>query len=68
MRMYDLILKKRNGGTLTEDEITYMIDGYTREEIRREISGNFCRCTGYENILNAIEKALQNNEPEGGGA
>ena len=33
MRMYDLILKKRNGGTLTEDEITYMIDGYTREEI-----------------------------------
>ena len=30
MRMYDLILKKRNGGTLTEDEITYMIDGYTR--------------------------------------
>ena len=41
---------------------------YTREEIRREISGNFCRCTGYENILNAIEKALQNNEPEGGGA
>ena len=41
---------------------------YTREEIRREISGNYCRCTGYENILNAIEKALQNNEPEGGGA
>lgn len=40
---------------------------YTREEIRREISGNFCRCTGYENILNAIESALQKNQSEGGG-
>jgi len=27
-----------------------------REEIRRQISGNLCRCTGYENIVNAIEK------------
>lgn len=31
---------------------------YTREELRREISGHLCRCTGYENILNAIEKVL----------
>lgn len=29
---------------------------YTREEIKKQISGNFCRCTGYENIINAIEK------------
>jgi len=29
---------------------------FTREEIRKQISGNFCRCTGYENIVNAIEK------------
>lgn len=28
----------------------------SREEIRRQISGNLCRCTGYENIVNAIEK------------
>ncbi|MCR4963851.1 MAG: (2Fe-2S)-binding protein [Firmicutes bacterium] len=32
---------------------------YTREELRRLISGHLCRCTGYENILNAIEKALR---------
>ena len=27
----------------------------TREEIRKQVSGNFCRCTGYTNIINAIE-------------
>lgn len=29
MRMYDLIMKKRNGGTLSREEINYMISGYT---------------------------------------
>ncbi|MFA6785143.1 MAG: xanthine dehydrogenase subunit XdhC [Sphaerochaeta sp.] len=28
----------------------------SREEIRKQVSGNLCRCTGYENIVNAIEK------------
>jgi len=28
----------------------------SREEIRKQISGNLCRCTGYEHIVNAIEK------------
>ncbi len=28
----------------------------SREEIRKQIAGNLCRCTGYENIVNAIEK------------
>ena len=30
---------------------------YTREELRKLISGHLCRCTGYQNILNAGERA-----------
>lgn len=33
MRMYDLIMKKRNGAALTEEEIGFMIKGYTAGEI-----------------------------------
>jgi carbon-monoxide dehydrogenase small subunit len=27
--------------------------------IRRELDGNICRCTGYENIVKAIQRAAQ---------
>ena len=30
----------------------------TREEIRRHISGNYCRCTGYQAIVDAIEEVI----------
>lgn len=33
MRMYDLIKKKRDGGVLTDNEIAYMISGYTNGQI-----------------------------------
>jgi carbon-monoxide dehydrogenase small subunit len=29
----------------------------TEQEIREGISGNFCRCTGYQHIVNAIQRA-----------
>lgn len=32
---------------------------FSRDDIRRELAGNMCRCTGYQNIANAAEKAIQ---------
>jgi carbon-monoxide dehydrogenase small subunit len=29
----------------------------SREQIRHELEGNFCRCTGYHNIVSSIEDA-----------
>jgi aerobic carbon-monoxide dehydrogenase small subunit len=31
----------------------------TKQEIRKGISGNTCRCTGYENIFKALEAAAE---------
>lgn len=35
-----------------------------REEVRRYLSGNLCRCTGYWNILEAIESTVRETEVE----
>jgi carbon-monoxide dehydrogenase small subunit len=32
--------------------------GPTREEIREGMSGNLCRCTGYQKIVDAVEMAV----------
>jgi carbon-monoxide dehydrogenase small subunit len=31
----------------------------SREEIRQHISGNYCRCTGYQAIVDAIEEVTR---------
>lgn len=31
---------------------------YNREELKKLVSGHLCRCTGYENILNAMERIV----------
>ena len=33
MRMYDIIMKKRNGGELSTEEINFFVEGYTKGEI-----------------------------------
>ena len=32
---------------------------YSKEELRKLLSGHLCRCTGYENILVAVEKTMK---------
>ena len=32
--------------------------GATRSEIREHLSGNYCRCTGYQAIVDAIEEVI----------
>jgi len=32
---------------------------YTKAELRKLLSGHLCRCTGYENILVAVEKTMK---------
>ena len=34
----------------------------TREEIREHLSGNYCRCTGYQAIVDAVETTLKARE------
>jgi carbon-monoxide dehydrogenase small subunit len=43
MAAQDLVLQKRKA---------------SREEIRAHISGNYCRCTGYQAIVDAIEEVI----------
>jgi carbon-monoxide dehydrogenase small subunit len=50
-----------SGMLLTALEITKHHKQATREEIRELISGNYCRCTGYQAIVNAIESVLANS-------
>ncbi len=39
----------------------------SRDEIRAHISGNYCRCTGYQAIVDAIEEVMQTETPHGQG-
>lgn len=32
---------------------------FTRDEIRKNLSGHLCRCTGYQNVINGVEKAIE---------
>ncbi len=32
---------------------------YTDDELRKLLSGHLCRCTGYENVLRAVKKAVK---------
>ena len=49
------------GLIMTAVEIVGTNKQYNRDELRKLISGHLCRCTGYENILNAMERIVAEN-------
>ena len=54
------------GMLLAASELLATQPGAGRKEIRAFISGNYCRCTGYEAIVDAIETVIK--QRNGGGA
>jgi carbon-monoxide dehydrogenase small subunit len=48
---------------LTALDLTERTTAPNRDEIREHISGNYCRCTGYQAIVDAIEEVV--NAPRG---
>ena len=47
------------GFIMTAWEILESGREYTREELKKLLAGHLCRCTGYENIINAVEKTMK---------
>ena len=52
------------GMLLTAAELLASDLGASREEIRKHISGNYCRCTGYQAVVDAIESTAQSRMGE----
>ena len=46
------------GMLLTVQDLALRNPQATREHIREHISGNYCRCTGYQAIVDAVESVL----------
>ena len=44
---------------MTVDELLQNNQLLTEEEIRSALSGNLCRCTGYENIVKAVKELMK---------
>jgi aerobic carbon-monoxide dehydrogenase small subunit len=51
------------GMLATAHDILSRIDELDRERIRTELGGNFCRCTGYLPIIEAIEDVYAQRAP-----
>ena len=51
------------GFLMTVDELLEDNQLLTEEEIRSYLSGNLCRCTGYENIVKAVKELMKRKRP-----
>ena len=65
MRMYDLIMKKRNGFELSDDEIEFIIEGYTKGEIPDYQLSAFTMAVYFQKMTDketlALTKAMANS-------
>ena len=57
-----------SGMLLTASELVATRPSANRDEIREFISGNYCRCTGYQAIVDAIEDVLATRRERATGA
>ncbi|MDY6764539.1 MAG: (2Fe-2S)-binding protein [Halobacteria archaeon] len=55
------------GMLMTSDWLLEENPDMSREEIRENLEGNLCRCTGYQNIVNAVESAAEKMKMSDGG-
>jgi len=39
----------------------------TREELSEQLAGVICRCTGYRNVITAVQRYIEESQPVGGG-
>ena len=52
------------GFLLTADALLQRVPQPTREQLKEELAGNLCRCTGYLKIYEAIERAALDLKPD----
>jgi carbon-monoxide dehydrogenase small subunit len=50
---------------ITADDLLRRQPSPSREDIREHMSGNYCRCTGYHAIVDAIEAAAGKRNRKG---
>jgi aerobic-type carbon monoxide dehydrogenase small subunit (CoxS/CutS family) len=55
------------GMLMTAAELLKTASSASRENIREFLSGNFCRCTGYHAIIDAVEATLKQRQAKAGG-
>ena len=56
--MYDLIMKKRNGGVHSKDEISFIVNGFTKGEIPDYQMSAWLMCVYYQGMTNEETVAL----------
>ena len=54
------------GMLMTASELLAETPDPDRQEIREALEGNLCRCTGYQNIVNAVESAAGKMDADAG--